>query len=110
LRPGGRLALHAHNFWLNLRDSEGRIWLRSQAWRALFDRPQFGDRRMDYRGINGMRVHLYRWSELKRELGDAGFQINEVLALDEVSSAPMPRSWLLPSLRAGGWIVFAKRR
>ena len=27
LRPGGRLALHAHNLWLNLRDRQGRAWL-----------------------------------------------------------------------------------
>jgi len=110
LRPGGQLALHAHNFWLNLRDSDGRSWLRDQAWRALFDRPLLGDRRMDYRGIPGMRVHLYRWGELKSELNHAGFQIRDVVALDEVSSAPIPVPWLLTSFRAGGWIVFAERR
>ncbi len=110
LRRGGQLALHAHNFWLNLRDSDGRNWLRTQAWRALFDRPQFGDRRMDYRGIPGMRVHLYRWGELKHELNQAGLRIRDVVALDEVSSAPIPAPWFLPSFRAGGWIVFAERR
>ena len=35
LRPGGRLALHAHNIWLNLHDPQGRRWLLTQAWRAL---------------------------------------------------------------------------
>lgn len=110
LRRGGRLALHAHNFWLNLRDSEGRRWLGTQAWRALFDRSHLGDRRMEYRGIPGMRVHLYRWGELKRELKLPGFRIKEVLALDEISSAPIPNPWFLPNLRAGGWIVFAERR
>ncbi len=30
LRPGGRLALHAHNLWLNLRDRQGRAWLLQQ--------------------------------------------------------------------------------
>ena len=28
--PGGRLALHAHNIWLNLRDPQGRRWLLGQ--------------------------------------------------------------------------------
>lgn len=110
LRRGGQIALHAHNFWLNLRDQCGRRWLGTQAWRAIFDRSQFGDRRMDYRGIPGMRVHLYRWGELRHELRRAGFRIRDVLALDEVASAPIPAPWLLPSLRAGGWIVFAERR
>jgi len=110
LRKGGQFAVHVHNFWLNLRDSDGRRWLRTQAWRALADRAQLGDRRMDYRGISAMRVHLYRWSELKSELGGAGFRIRDVVALDEVSSAPIPMPWFLPGFRAGGWIVFADRR
>jgi ubiquinone/menaquinone biosynthesis C-methylase UbiE len=109
LRPGGRLALHAHNFWLNLRNPQGRRWLCSQAWPALFDRANLGDRRMNYRGIPGMKVHLYRWGELKRELRKAGFQIEEVLPLDEVSAAAIDAPWLAHSLRAGGWIVFAVR-
>jgi SAM-dependent methyltransferase len=110
LRSGGQLALHAHNFWLNLRDSDGRSWLRAQAWRALCDRSHLGDRRMDYRGISGMRVHLYRWGELKSDLKQAGFRTRDVVALDEVSSAPITVPWFLPNVRAGGWIVFAERR
>jgi ubiquinone/menaquinone biosynthesis C-methylase UbiE len=109
LRRGGRLALHAHNFWLNLRDSGGRSWLRAQAWRALFHRAQVGDRRMDYRGIVGMRVHLYRFGELKKELREAGFRIDEVLPLHDSSSETISARWFLPSIRPGGWIVFARR-
>ena len=110
LRPGGRMALHVHNFWLNLRNRQGRSWLCSQAWPALFDRANLGDRGMNYRGIPGMKVHLYRWGELKRELRGAGFQIQEVLPLDEVSAAAIDAPWFAQSLRAGGWIVFAVKR
>jgi SAM-dependent methyltransferase len=109
LRPGGRLALHAHNLWLNLRDRQGRAWLLRQAYRAAFARDDLGERRMTYRGIPGMRVHLYRWGELERELRRAGFRIDEVLPLDEVSAEPIPNPWLAQGLRAGGWIVFASR-
>jgi SAM-dependent methyltransferase len=109
LRPSGRLALHAHNLWLNLRDRQGRAWLLRQAWRALFAPDDLGERRMTYRGIPGMRVHLYRWRELRRELRDAGFRIDEVLPLEEVSSEPIPTPWLAHAFRAGGWIVFASR-
>jgi hypothetical protein len=110
LRPGGRIALHVHNFWLNLRDRQGREWLRAQACRALFDHARLGDRRMTYRGIPGMRVHLYRWGELKRDLKISGFQIDLVLPLDEVSAAPISAPWFAHGIRAGGWIVFAARR
>jgi SAM-dependent methyltransferase len=110
LKPGGRLALHAHNLWLNLRDSQGRAWLRSQVWQALFNRSLIGDRHMNYRGIPGMRVHLYRWGELKRALGGAAFRIDEVLPLNEISSSTIATPWLLHGFRAGGWIVFATRR
>jgi SAM-dependent methyltransferase len=110
LKPGGRIALHVHNFWLNLRDSQGRRWLWSQVWPALFSRSNLGDRRMTYRGIPGMYVHLYRWGELKRELRCAGFRIQEVLPLNEVTSALIEAPWFAHSFRAGGWIVFAERR
>jgi len=110
LRPGGRIAVHVHNLWLNLRHGPGRSWLKAQAWRALLRRAELGDRQMNYRGMAGMRVHLYRWGELKGELLGAGFRIDEVLPLDEVSAAPIAAPWFVHSLRAGGWIVFASRR
>jgi SAM-dependent methyltransferase len=109
LRPGGRLALHAHNLYLNLRDPQGRLWLLGQAVKYMLSRPDAGDRRMVYRGIPGMEVHLYRWRELRRDLQGAGFVIDEVLSLDAVRSRRIAASWFLPGLRAGGWIVFARR-
>jgi SAM-dependent methyltransferase len=109
LRPAGRLALHAHNLWLNLRNRQGRVFLLEQIPRVVFARDELGERRMTYRGIPGMRVHLYRWGELKRELRHAGFRIDEVFPLDEVSAEPIPTPWLAHGLRAGGWIVLATR-
>jgi SAM-dependent methyltransferase len=109
LRPGGRLALHVHNLWLNFRNSQGRLWLLGQLGRALRLQVDVGDRRMTYRGIHGMVVHLYRWGELKRELRGAGMKIDEVIPLEDVSYQPIRRPWLFPSFRAGGWIVFARK-
>ena len=40
--------------------------------RAVATQHELGDRRMDYRGINGMYVHLYRWGELKHDIRRAG--------------------------------------
>jgi SAM-dependent methyltransferase len=109
IRPGGRIALHVHNLWLNLRDPQGRRWLLRHATNVVLGRDLLGDRRMDYRGINGMYVHLYRWGELKRELRRVGFRIDLVISLNEVSAAPISLPWLVPRIRAGGWIVFARR-
>lgn len=109
LKPGGRLALHAHNIWLNLRDPQGRRWLLGQLPRLLRGPEEFGDRRMTYRGIPGMEVHLFRWRELSRDLDGAGLRIDEVIPLDEVTAAPIANPRRLPSLRAGGWLVFATR-
>jgi SAM-dependent methyltransferase len=109
LRPGGRLALHAHNLYLNLRDPQGRRWLLQQAAKIALGRPDAGDRTMVYRAIPGMEVHLYRWRELRRDLRSAGFRIDEVLPLDAVHALPIAAPWFLPAMRAGGWIVFARR-
>jgi SAM-dependent methyltransferase len=109
LRPGGRLALHAHNLWLNLRDRQGRAWLRHTVPRLLLAQEGAGDRRMTYRGIPNMEVHLYRWGELKRDLAGAGLTIEEVLPVNEVTAAPIAAPWLAHPVRAGGWIVFARR-
>jgi SAM-dependent methyltransferase len=109
LRPNGLLAIHAHNFWLNLHDSQGRAWLLAQAPRLLRGDESGADRRMNYRGIPGMEVHLYRWGELRRDLAAAGFRIEQTICLDTVTARPIRMPWLLPSLRAGGWIIFARR-
>jgi SAM-dependent methyltransferase len=109
LRPGGRLALHAHNLWLNLWLPQGRTWLLKQAWKAARRRPDVGDRCMTYRGIARMEVHLYRWGELRRELKRAGFRIDEVLPIDTAEARPIRWPRLLHPLRAGGWLVFATR-
>lgn len=110
LEPGGRLALHAHNLWLNLRDPQGRKWLLRQSPRILLGRDDAGDRRMTYRGIPNMEVHLYRWGELRRALTGNGFTIDEVLPIDEVDAAPIALPWLGHPIRAGGWLVFARKR
>jgi SAM-dependent methyltransferase len=109
LRPGGRLALHAHNIFLNMATAEGREWLKDQFKGALRRRPGFGDRRFRYRGINAMEVHLFLWPELRSDLRSAGLRIDEVLPIDTATALRISKPWFLPSLRAGGWIVFARR-
>jgi SAM-dependent methyltransferase len=110
LRPGGRVAIHAHNLWLNLRDRQGRAWLVKEFGKSVLEWREFGNRRMNYRGIAGMSVHLYRWGELARDIGASGLQIDEVCPLDEVTSESVAPGWFSRRFRAGGWIVFASRK
>ncbi len=109
LRPGGRIALHAHNIWLNLGDPQGRRWLAGHLARAFTLRGELGDRAMTYRGIPGMSVHLFRWGELRRLFRRAGLRIDQVLPIDRTTAQPIPRPWLWPAVRAGGWLVLATR-
>jgi SAM-dependent methyltransferase len=109
LKVGGRLALHAHNLLLNLRNNQGRRWLLGQMPAILRGADNAADRNMTYRGVPGMEVHLYRWGELKREIAAAGLRIEETLALNEIDARPIAAPWLLPSIRAGGWLLFCRR-
>lgn len=109
LRPGGRMALHAHNLWLNLGDPQGRRWLLGQAGKIVRGQADAGDRRMTYRGVPGMEVHLYRWRELARELDRAGFRIDEILPIDTIHARPIRFPAILPGLRAGGWLLFLSK-
>jgi ubiquinone/menaquinone biosynthesis C-methylase UbiE len=109
LRPGGRLALHAHNIWINAHTWEGRRWLLAQRLASWRNQPHAGDRVMTYRGIPNMAVHLFHWPELRQLLTATGFTIDEVLPLNPVTAQPIPHPNWLPSLRAGGWLLFATR-
>ncbi len=111
LRPRGLLALHAHNFWLNLRHGQGRRWILAQGVKALLEAAwrTWATDGPTYRGIPGMEVHLYRWRELVSELEGVGFRIEDLVAINAVTARPIRAPWCLPRLRAGGWIVFARR-
>lgn len=109
LKPGGRLAFHVHNLWLNLRDPQGRRWLVADRLRRLAGRPGRGDRTMPYRGIPNMTVHLFSFREVRSLVRAAGLRIAEVVPLDEVSARPIAAPWWLRDLRCGGWIIFADK-
>lgn len=107
LRPGGLLALHAHNLWLHLGNPQGRRWLLGELPRRAMGRAP-SDRRMTYRGIPGLSVHAFGWSELCRDLNSSGFLVDEVIPLDAKTAGPIRWPWMLPRFRAGGWIVLAR--
>ena len=111
LRPGGRLVLHVHNFWFNLHDPGGPGWVAKSLWRGATekDRYETGDKVYPYRGVPNFFLHVFRASELRRDLRNANLRVRRWVPLDVGRRHALPKSWWLPSLRANGWIVVCER-
>ena len=109
LKPDGSVILHVHNLWLNLRVPGGRRWLLGQLGPALTGDPHRGDRAAWYRGVAEVTVHLFTWGELVGLLRNAGLQVVRRRSLHEATAQPIAAPWFLPNVRAGGWILEAKR-
>lgn len=107
VKPGGWLALHAHNVLANRHNPQGRVWLARDLVASLLRSPERGDRTMVYRGIPNLVVHQFRWRELARTLRDSGWRIHEVVPLQGRPGARIPK--VMPRLRSDGWMVFARR-
>ena len=110
LKPGGKLILHVHNYWYSLRDQKGVRWVLGNILKGLFRKhAEVGDRVFTYRGIPNMFHHSFAWRELKRMLRPRGFKINRRICLNPSRAAELKWPWLLPSLRANGWIVICTK-
>lgn len=109
LRPGGRLALHVHNLWFNLFDSQGRTWLWNDRWQRWLHRRPGGDRIVHDRGIPNFQMHVFSRGEITRLLRATGFRIVACQPLNATASGPLPYPALCSGLRANGWIFVAER-
>ncbi|QDV77296.1 class I SAM-dependent methyltransferase [Botrimarina mediterranea] len=111
LKPGGKLVLHVHNFWFNLRDPGGPWWaLRSLAKGAVGKGGyETGDKTYPYRGVPNFFLHVFRERELRRDLCEANLKVLRWLSLDVARRHALPRPWLLPSLRTNGWIIVCQK-
>jgi SAM-dependent methyltransferase len=108
LRPGGRLVLHVHNRWFNLRDAAGRAWLLRDTPRWLCRHSQAGDRPMPpHQGVVGLSLHHFTRREAVRLLTTAGFGICDVCPLDLQGRLCGP--WWFGSWRAYGFLLAAER-
>ena len=110
LKPGGKFVLHVHNFWFNLYDPGGPWWVaRSLLGAPLRREQETGDKYFEYRGVPDMYLHVFRACELRRLLRGAGFRVRRWIPLNTTRRHPLQLAWLLPSLRANGWIVVAEK-
>lgn len=108
LKPGGRLVLHVHNYWYNLRDPDGPWWVLKNLCTAPWSGSvEVGDKWFPYRGLPSMFLHVFRWRELAADLASAGFRVDRRVRLDAERRHALSAPWLLPALRTNGWIVVA---
>ncbi len=117
LKPGGKLVLHLHNFWFNLRDPEGPGWVfRSliKSWTSNFSSYQnnfeLGDKTFPYRGLPNFFLHVFRRRELLSDFREANFQVSRWIPLDVERRHALKKSWLFPNLRANGWIIVVEKK
>ena len=112
LKPGGIFILHVHNAWHHLRYREGRRrFLRDLPNRLFRRKSSFGDRTYAYRGLPRMFLHAFGKRELTDLLVQSGFTIEETILLGLPKGdqqEPLTHQWLLPRLRAYGWIVVCR--
>ncbi|QDS89667.1 Cypemycin methyltransferase [Rosistilla ulvae] len=110
LKPGGKFVLHVHNIWSSLYDPAGLRWLCRSWWsgRKRGDQ-EFGDRVYQYRGLPNMFLHNFGLSELKADLRQAGFQIEQIFPLNLTASGVLPLRRVLPRVRAGGFVAVCRR-
>lgn len=110
LKPRGRFVLHVHNYWFNLYDPGGPWWLFKNLLRASIVRDiEPGDKFFPYRGLANMYLHVFRRSELVRDLRQAGFRTLEVIPLHPRRIRALKAPWLFGRLRANGWIVVSQK-
>lgn len=109
LRRGGLLILHVHNFWFNLRDADGPWWAVRSAVRGMCSRNwERGDKYFPYRGVPQMFLHVFTAREIRGALRRAGFRVRQMVPIDPATQQPLRRPWLLPGLRAIGWMIVAQ--
>lgn len=110
LAPGGRLLLHTHQFWWNLRQYGGAAWMMRHLIDSLFLRTvELGDRFATYRGVPNFYLHSFRKRELRDLLSKAGFEIEVWRPLQGDGAGYLKSPWWLPGLRTGGWLIAARR-
>jgi SAM-dependent methyltransferase len=110
LKRGGLLAVHVHNRFFDTLNLGGIYWLIGSYLRGLIA-PGFeiGDKVFpNYRGVRGMRLHLFSLRETEALLKRAGFSIERVFYINEPRNAVIPPS-PLARLRSNGFILIAKK-
>ena len=82
----------------------------ADGWRRKRGSPNAGDFEMlAYHGISGLALHHFSRGEIVRELKLAGFRQIRVEPVSLRPDCRLPLSWLVPGLRAYGFLVSSVR-
>ena len=109
LKPGGLLGLHVHNFYFNLFDPAGCLWMvKNLVTSFFFHRVEVGDKIFSYRGIPAMFLHVFRRREITAAIERAGFRMESFLPLNPTRQRPLRWPWLFGGIRANGWIAICR--
>lgn len=114
LKPGGKLVLHVHNFWFNVWDGPsewgGPLWVARNLVRPFRKGDlEIGDKFFPYRGVPNFFLHVFRSGELRQDVASAGFRLHRWIPLNVHRRHALRFPWLLPNLRANGWIVVGRK-
>jgi ubiquinone/menaquinone biosynthesis C-methylase UbiE len=98
LKPGGVFVLHAHNTRYRFGWGLGRPGVES------------GDRTMpQLRGGAELTLHHYSRRELLSDLTVAGFRVLEFVPVSTRADGRFPAAWMLPGVRAYGFLVAGEK-
>ncbi|MBA2114622.1 class I SAM-dependent methyltransferase [Bremerella alba] len=110
LKPGGKFVVHVHNFWFNLFEPDGLLWIASHLVKSkLTSELERGDKYYRYRGIPNFFLHVFSRSEFAKSLKTSDFQVTRLVPLCMDRQAELSHPWLLGSVRASGWIALCEK-
>ena len=104
VRPGGSFLLHVHNRWAALCEFHGIRSLARSWWRSCRDpRQEFGDTTYAYRGLDKMFMHRFSRRELRAEMADSGWRIEQFWPISIDGAEMNPRTKI-----PGGFILLCR--
>lgn len=109
LKPGGVLLIHAHNWWVQKNNKQGIQWMVYDFWRRFIRNKDYGNRDAQYRGIPGVKIHMFGWNEIESELNRFGLQVKSVVNLNATTAEDIGDGFINQRIIAGGWLIEATR-
>lgn len=110
LRPGGTLILHGHNRGQHWRTAAGWRWTAHDCFRRLARRDDAGDWPMEHApGRPGWTMHLFSRRELANLAVNAGLHPVAFQPIGFGPNGALRAPWWLPSRRAHGFLVAARK-
>ena len=109
LNPGGVLLIHAHNWWVQKNHNQGIRWMIRDLWRRMIRDKNYGNRDAQYRGIPGVKIHMFGWNEIESELNRVGLQVKTVVNLNATTAEDIGDGFITQRILAGGWLIEATR-